>query len=1609
MTAAPTESVKDLAMSEAFRRNILPADKDAAYREGLNRGIVKYIPSEEEMSDFVSVHAGKGVRSVSSENLFVDQTSRMQPINPNAKIKWPTPVVVAIQHGKTVIRDIDDFGNALAGAVVDAGESLLTGGQKATQYLWSRVIGGDVAWEYQKGMADESHEVARRWIDENFPPPQTTVGKFMRGLGKECIEAAAVMEILPVPAVAGRLGEFVRSKSTALWPWAQKALAGLTETTISLSGWLAAASAPEAAQQPNLTEAAKVIAQEASRPIVNSFKFVLNAAKGKTPPAEQWIDVAFLIAGTSVSVLKRTDAEKFAIRNEQTFAALGHDIPPAKRDAVHDALKSVDGDPVAKNRIERALLRGEKIADDEFAAKATQAETTGESTASRGFQIESAQKPATTAVERPTGAPKAKAPRNASETPMAPAAATGVSKPSEEVQRAEGKVTETGGPAVEQKKPAIAPAEVEAPQRTPQRQGEGAEVEGVGQPAALAEEVKPQAQRQERISGVEGGTKFKESLEDKFDRFSREASERIRTRQPRGKTRAKGESTVGRDLSDLAIIAAARSAKLGIRTGKALVRHVKQVIEELAPHLSDHWGLVTNRVRKILKASYLGSEGPGIKFDPDAFEQAAAQLIERYYGETTQTVKQTIRQSTRAGTRGKVVQTMREALGRTIRLREKGRRSGLREAVTIRKQLLSAAKDDLPLAVRGKVLSAMANLKGIEGLDAALVKVQSVLDEYVTKSAQRRLKKILSALKPDSMRPEYRDRMKPLIAQLDKAKLSSGKRARLEALADYIERNPDNFIPPADIAQLTRLTKTPIPEMTTEQANTFSDQLLALATRNELKNKLIFGRRAKSLQQAKRTVLSEVEAHHSEMGFTKGKWLAERQNDTSTLGQLWDDTAAPENLAVSAGGMDGTFHKITVLDIIDAQEAQYASADVGQKTIYDVLLKHGMLPRDAVRPIANNISLRKYLSWSKRTRRLDLPDAKVVRFTGPELLNAVLLSRIPDTRLLVIQNGVISRRFAGIASRVVKLSDRDLREIEKSLTPVERELAGAIAGYLDGPLRESINAASVVHEGRAIAIRDHYFPRTPDRAQMQKNIGDIRNVFSRKWLEQQGFLKPTVEHKIPFVLDNALNVFFSHIQVATAYAHMSVPIRNALMVLGNPEVAESLRSRMGSKFIPLMESYLEDVSGASGVYLNTWERLTRTLARNAAVAKLAWRISTIWNNFAGAPTVLATQMSRVQKLKYIKYIPNVRRNAGSYFDKNIAPHSPFLKRRYGRDPYRLLVYASASDVSGLPKGQLSYYWRTLQDGSLQPISKAERYGVVAAWRMLMDEAKVNNKSASESELASSVAKKLGLWVRRTQNPTTEAEMSAVGRQSRKNPLLGIILMFTSQPAKQRDVLSLSFMAGKRSKLWGPFISTAVLSLLAGAAVPGVGRHIMAWIRRGGREEEKYSDWVKRKTALDYSIDALANTLDITVHPVVADAVRVIRNKVKYGQMYGGTVVGSAVEDLLKLVDIVKLEFKSGMSENEQEKAAERIHNLTFDVIRGLALITGAPLDAPVEYVEGALKALEPRMTRSEIQAELDKVSYADTAMNRKLGRVGLPKSGKDKQWQFYRNRLAEHE
>jgi hypothetical protein len=165
-------------------------------------------------------------------------------------------------------------------------------------------------------------------------------------------------------------------------------------------------------------------------------------------------------------------------------------------------------------------------------------------------------------------------------------------------------------------------------------------------------------------------------------------------------------------------------------------------------------------------------------------------------------------------------------------------------------------------------------------------------------------------------------------------------------------------------------------------------------------------------------------------------------------------------------------------------------------------------------------------------------------------------------RKAVLESGIKDElRRAG---KTLRLTSQDFNALIKELTPRERKLVDFIKQQYNTRSRQLVNEGSLKLDGYERATVKDYLSMLRDLTETEKGLSGILSRW-RRFLEGLGLLKPREGGKIPLLYGDIFKEYFEHMNAVAAYSKMGPALRDAEMMLGDPEVAKALTNRLGKQ------------------------------------------------------------------------------------------------------------------------------------------------------------------------------------------------------------------------------------------------------------------------------------------------------------------------------------------------------------------------------------------------------------------------------------------------------------
>jgi len=932
-------------------------------------------------------------------------------------------------------------------------------------------------------------------------------------------------------------------------------------------------------------------------------------------------------------------------------------------------------------------------------------------------------------------------------------------------------------------------------------------------------------------------------------------------------------------------------------------------------------------------------------------KEANSELRQRRKGDVKpETVKQRIIRSTNGGITGTEAVKAKDALRMLIRQLDlqgqvKVTREAMREGQKVRRFLAAVAKR-MPDGEQKHILTQVATAKDAKSLSEALAKVADIMAEYERKGVIADLREVLKT-DAGKMLPEFRDAFTDIANDLDRTRMSEDSRGKMEKFAAWIEKqqaadakaeadNADEAfvgkieqIPAHVLDRLKRLDKTPITDMTVEDARDVLNALEHVIFKNEEKTYAINKREAVKHSLRVSQALREIKEH----GPDELKETDTEIKPRSRLKRVLDDGSSPEYIMAMIGGRDGVVHNIGYKKLAAAMSSAYQLREGSRRVLMDFFEQQGKSENDLI-------------DWRNDKVTVKLESGKDLTLTRPQLVSLYATAANDDSRALMLKNGITQEGKIG-TGKSMEITALDLKRAQKAMTEFDVKTAETILAIFD-VLKDKLNEASVVLDGYEKFTVPNYFPRVTDKSERNSDLTNIADFFRGKaTLENAGFTKAREKHGDPLVIADAMAIFDRHINDAAMYSEFAAPARDALRLFGDSEIKKEVTKRFGDSFTKDMRDYIIDVSGMSKRKMTEPEKAMREVLRAAAVGILGYRPTTIVNNLLGAPLQMMAEMEPKQSAAFLKNWTTLTPAESKRLFEEMSAFDGYFEHRYGRDPYRLAVFGGRDVVQSVGNSKAYAALKKVQDHSMKWMQDVEQRAAVAYYKTVRDGIsdadaqkalkEVYGEDAGTNAKMEYAAKEAMIMTRRTQNSIDDLDKSVFARRISQQPAAQAMYMFTSQLYKLRDMARFAILDYERDGDVGRLSTRLAYIGVSAALVPTVVSEAWRSFKGGFREKDEREEAKRLGPAF-----ALGFNLIETADPRLGAWARALASGslgVEAGGRGGASLVEEGVGNLAKTI--------KKLVEKKPEKAWKPFLNFMST--------TGVPAAAPLNVAEGIFK------------------------------------------------------
>jgi len=682
--------------------------------------------------------------------------------------------------------------------------------------------------------------------------------------------------------------------------------------------------------------------------------------------------------------------------------------------------------------------------------------------------------------------------------------------------------------------------------------------------------------------------------------------------------------------------------------------------------------------------------------------------------------------------------------------------------------LAALARRYLAPADRGKITPALVKAKTPEQLQKVRRMIQKIADATDWREARRELVKAMpTSVELRKMSPVERDGVRAILNAIDFRDLTVEARQKALDLQDAMRTDPKVPISHQDQALLSRLTKTPLSDLTSGDVKQMTRLIKEAVTTSRAKIKAHADEWAAAHVKDRDAAVDEINASTSRKVAYDESGKPTGNRAVAEVRSLGPAILKPDD---RAGRLGKTAARVLQSDL-KAGENKYL------KVVYDAY--------DALKAKAETLGLTvenlQAMQDQQTAKVVSLASGQEVSLTAANRIQLDLMARDPDLLYKVLRNGL--KKGGNPRNPRLEISTDDIEAVRAMLTPEQRAIADHIYEWNNRDGRRLMNEWSMDEYGYEIAQRENHTPGHADRSDVPREIISDAPMLHDAVLEHLGITQARKQHGLPMLLGDAFNEFVSHVNNVARLNGMAKPIRKGLMLLGDPKVKTALADRYGPHEAQFWDEHVRIGGRGFEPPAGAVARTVQALNNQVAKGILALRATSKLKQLGSIP-VAATEIPE----KYLAegmadiYSPKI--------DAEMNRESMQTRLRYDNSGVHLVlpVYGERPKLFGGNR------WQKVLDAQMNlpgvGLQKGDRQVLRVLWsaarRMVLD-TKPNLKDGSK-EFFDSVREIHERAISKTQNTTSMLDMNGIELEARNNPLLRTFIMFQNQSNQMLNVL-----------------------------------------------------------------------------------------------------------------------------------------------------------------------------------------------------------------------------
>lgn len=763
-----------------------------------------------------------------------------------------------------------------------------------------------------------------------------------------------------------------------------------------------------------------------------------------------------------------------------------------------------------------------------------------------------------------------------------------------------------------------------------------------------------------------------------------------------------------------------------------------------------------------------------------------------------------------------------------------GKKLGIKQAVegfkSVQNDIISLVyTSDLTDKQKKNFMMTIKNITSDKVLKKQLPKIEDRINRLIEKNQKKAQINLFDTLTKSKVYSKlgqpFKDQIKTVKEAYDKVKVSDKKRIQLEGLVKEVQEVGKSAFDEATLKDISRLDKIPLADLSSEDItliNRFLQNLYALDTQvktikvrdKTLKMEKAINDMVKSMQIRPEIIKNNEVVGRKILDTLSNKDWQKIQKEKGRKLPKWmlqtgHETGFSITTFLDGGNENGVFGEVFDSNFILANRKEKAY----KQTLSEYFKR--LFSNPEIAQTSRFLAAHTLLGKKKEPvfTTLSMPDYGEVKLTPMEKIGIYLQTLHPDNLRSLMGDGIIFKKPSGryFEGEAKRLTEADIKAVQDSLTPTEKEIADKIVGYYQAIEKPEINGVSTELLGFEIAaVEGTFIPKQTIYQQERMSELFKRGDYQRVYVEGLGIFKPRMPGaKAAVLIGDPIETIYRRMVLVSHYVGFAEPLRTAKEVLSRPELKREMETRGLHNYYKYLEDHIERIEGVIRTSSDLDKAAQKMLSRFTP-STLGFRLTTPFK--AAASFLLG--MNEIDIMKYgDDYISSYRPKPSKILVQEMTELPEFWDRFLGHMTQSISDVMESESARKLFTGE-----KSLQDLYISWISSADLSAVSSIYRYAKKEIANENPSFDTNTIKQEALKRAWDIIRKTQ-PTADIVNQTGFQKRRADTFLDRAMnLFTSQTQKNaamflnsmHGLTSAPYSASARVK----FFKTAMLTRIA---------------------------------------------------------------------------------------------------------------------------------------------------------------------------------------------------